>query len=49
MQNSCRRMYISKCKLDNLPIGIIRSNYAIFYEIMCRYEAMNVKNLKQLV
>jgi hypothetical protein len=49
MQKSCRRMSISKCSLDNLEIGITRSNYINFHEILCRYEAINVKNLKQLV
>jgi hypothetical protein len=35
--------------LDNLLIGITRSNCINFHEILCRYEALNVKNLKQLV
>jgi hypothetical protein len=35
--------------LDNLLIGITMSNYINFHEILCRYEAINVKNLKQLV
>jgi hypothetical protein len=35
--------------LDNLLIGIIRSNYINFHEIMYSYESKNVKNLKQLV
>jgi hypothetical protein len=35
--------------IDNLLIGLIRSNYINFHEIMCSYEPKNVKNHKQLV
>jgi hypothetical protein len=50
MQNSYRRMFISNYLLYNLLKGIIRSNYInLFHEIMCHYEAINVKNHKQLV
>jgi hypothetical protein len=49
MKNSCRRIFEWKCYLDNILIGIIRSNYINFHEIMCRYEAIDVKNLKLLV
>jgi len=34
VQNLCRTMFISKCRFDNILIGIIRSNYINFYEIM---------------
>jgi transcription initiation factor IIE alpha subunit len=32
-----------------LLIGIIRSNYINFHEIICSYESKNIKNLKLLV
>jgi len=31
------------CQLANILIGIIRSNYISIYEIICSYEAKNVK------
>jgi hypothetical protein len=37
------------CYLDNLLIGVVRSNCIIFHEIICNYEVKKVKNLKQLV
>jgi hypothetical protein len=43
----CRRIFIPKCILDNLTIGIIRSNDINFHEIMCSYVSKKVKNIKQ--
>jgi hypothetical protein len=49
MKHSRRRIFKLKCYLDNLLIDIIRSNYINFQEIMRRYEAINVKNLRLLM
>jgi hypothetical protein len=47
--NQRRRMFISKCQLDNLLIGIIMSNYINFNEIIRSHVAKKFEKLKQLV
>jgi hypothetical protein len=43
MKNKCRRVFISKCELDNILIDIIRNNYVNFCEIMYSNEAKKLK------